>query len=258
MAGWWLLSTLLVLAQPLPQQFPANPQIGLSFTQAASASLAVTTTAASVAIPALPGSTSVPPYTYICNTGTSVAWTAYGAAPVAVANQGQGVSPGQCLAAATNLPIPANISAVTAAGTANLVILIGVVTQPQLGNFDVTGMLALAAQASTINSADQINFNGVGANCLLNVTATSGSPSYIFAIQGKDVASGQYYDVVRSAPAVTATGAGTISATTFPGQPISFTATLARESYPLPRTWRVQVAITSGTVTGTVGCSVLL
>ena len=251
-----LLACAPARAQNNPQQFTPTPQLGLSFTQIAQAQLSVTTTTSRVAMPAgAPAN-----YAYICNTGTQTAWVSYGGSTVvATASQGQNLAPNQCqppVVPSGGLVLPGFVAAITSSGSTNIVILVGVVTQPQLGNFDVNNVIApLAAQAAgTINSQDQINFNGVGANCLLHVSASSGGPGYNFAIQGKDTTSGVYYDVVRSTPNATS---GDVNLSTFPGQPISFAAGLARESFPLPRTWRLQIVIASGTVTGTAGCSVL-
>jgi len=255
LALYLMLTPAAAWAQAWPQNFPSQPQLSLSFTQVAQTQLAVTTTTGNVAFPSSAGINSN--YAYICNTGTATAWVNYGAtsAVTAVANSGQAVAPNQCNYP-QGFPFPAFVAAITAAGTANLVIIVGLVTQPQLGNYDVGPLITAAAQATgTVNSQDQVNFTSAGVNCFLNVTATSGSPSYNFAIQGKDTTSGVYYDVVRSSANATS---GNITTTTFPGQPISIAANLARESFPLPRVWRVQLVVGAGTVTGTAGCSVLL
>lgn len=126
----------------------------------------------------------------------------------------------------------------------------------QESNHDKAALLTLAAQgAATVNGADQTNLNGRGVQVVVDITAISGtSPTLTVVIQGKDAASGKYYNLLSSA-ALNATG--TTLLTLYPGAP-----TTANASSPqvLPATWRV-IATVGGTgpsVTATVGASVIV
>lgn len=126
-------------------------------------------------------------------------------------------------------------------------------------NVDVTAsLLALTAQvAGTFNSADQINSVARGVQLGINVTLAT-TVSVVFKIQGKDVVSGVYYDILDTA-AIIATGF--TSLTVYPGA--AATANVSSPQ-PLPRTWRVQAVITGtgiagvGDVTATVGASLII
>lgn len=107
-------------------------------------------------------------------------------------------------------------------------------------------------------SADQNNFNYSAVKVFVDVTAVGNggnAPSLIFTIQGKDLASGKYYDIATTG-AITAVGfkvieicpeitAGSVSAGT--GKTRSSVSAL------LPKTWRVEVSGTAGTATYSVG-----
>lgn len=62
-----------------------------------------------------------------------------------------------------------------------------------------------AARTATPTKEDFRNLLGRGLIVVIDVTATSATPSVVFTIQGKDPASGKYYDILASA-AITATG----------------------------------------------------
>lgn len=62
-----------------------------------------------------------------------------------------------------------------------------------------------AARTATHNSSDIPNRQGRGLVVTIDVTAVSATPSVVFKIQAKDVASGKYRDVLESA-AITAVG----------------------------------------------------
>jgi hypothetical protein len=121
----------------------------------------------------------------------------------------------------------------------------------QRGNVDLGAVLTLTAATTAQNSADQVNYNGRGVQLGINVTALTGT-SFTVAVQGKDVASGQYYTLLTS-PAITTTGFTVL--TVYPGAPA--TATLSSPQV-LPRTFRVLFTPTSATVTATIGASVIV
>lgn len=144
-------------------------------------------------------------------------------------------------------------------GQANVTYL-GVVTSDfqhvaQQGNVDAPASLVTLSStvAGTYNSPDLTNTNGRGVSVLVNLT-TMTAASVVVTLQGKDIASGTYYTLLASA-AKTATGATLL--TVYPGAPA--TANVSANA-PLPKTWRVSVAVSnnSGTaaVTGTIGASV--
>lgn len=118
---------------------------------------------------------------------------------------------------------------------------------------DIGNIRTLAAQgAATVVSADQVNSGYSHAICVLNQTASSGSPSTTFSIQNKDAASGNYYSLITSAAITTGT---TTAIAAGPG-----VATVANggSSFPLASKWRVSVTVggsSTPTLTGTVGCS---
>jgi hypothetical protein len=119
-------------------------------------------------------------------------------------------------------------------------------------NIDTAALLNLAAQgAGTVNSSDQTNFNGRGVQVGINVTAATAMTLTIH-IQGKDVASGQYYDMLVST-AIAATGFTRL--TLYPGMT---NAANVMQNDVLPRTWRVQAVVTGTSVSATVGASVIL
>lgn len=125
----------------------------------------------------------------------------------------------------------------------------------QESNHDKAALLTLAAQTTSVNGADQTNINGRGVQVGVNITALTGTaPTLTITIQGKDAASGVYYNLLQSA-AITATGFTLL--TLYPGA-----AATANVSAPqvLPATWRVIAAIagTTPAVTATVGASQII
>lgn len=130
----------------------------------------------------------------------------------------------------------------------------GFTFEPQKSNTDSnTALTTLSAQgAGTVNSADQTNTNGRGVVLGINTTVDAAG-SYTVAIQGKDIVSGQYYTIPGAiTAAIAATGFTTLSV--YPG---IVAAANAAVSWPLPRTWRVQVVVTAGPITATVGASTI-
>lgn len=115
-----------------------------------------------------------------------------------------------------------------------------------------TALINAVAATTTQTGADQINVNGRGVIVTLNM-ATVGTGSVTITIQGKDIASGQYYTLLAGA-AVTTNSVNVY--TVYPGAPA--TANVSANS-PLPRTWRVLVtANNANATTYTVGASVIV
>lgn len=125
-------------------------------------------------------------------------------------------------------------------------------------NIDTAALITLTgAGAGTTNSADQTNYNGKGAQVVANITVNSGTVSLVVNVQGKDIASGQYYTICTTTTPITATGVVDLSIYPGAGTPISGNYDC---STPLPRTWRVQTVNGTGvtpSVTATVGASVI-
>lgn len=114
---------------------------------------------------------------------------------------------------------------------------------------DIT-VLASAARTATVNSSD---FEGSAnaANVVIDVTAASATPSITVKIQGKDVLSGAYYDILTSA-AITGTGTTVLKV----GPGTTAAANLA-VSETLPNVWRVRVEhADADSITYSVGASV--
>lgn len=104
--------------------------------------------------------------------------------------------------------------------------------------------LASAARTVTTNSADIISYNGRMAAAIINITAVPGIETVILNIQGKDVASGNYYTIASSA-ASAATGITLVTSTYN-----SFTVFI-------PRIWRVNVTHSAaGSFTYSVGYTI--
>lgn len=122
----------------------------------------------------------------------------------------------------------------------------------QYSNFDTAGLVAIsAAGTSTLTSADQTNFNGRGLQLGINVTVAT-AVTLTVSIQGKDVASGTYYNILTSAALATT---GFTNMTIYPGAGV--TANVS-SSMPLPRVWRISAAIVGTSVTATIGASVIV
>ena len=111
-------------------------------------------------------------------------------------------------------------------------------------------LLPSAERDETTNSPDQVNHCGRGVHVVLNVTATEGSPSITLKVQGKDPASGEYYDILTGA-AVTA-----VSTNVYKVHPHIEAVTNEAAKDILPRTWRVAVAYTGTPDTDKITCSV--
>lgn len=113
-------------------------------------------------------------------------------------------------------------------------------------------VFASTARTATHNSADLTNYNGRGLHLVIDVTASSATPSVTFTIQGKDELSGKYYTLLVSAAI---TGTGTTVLRVYPG--LTAAANLVATDV-LPRTWRVLAThADADSITYSVGASVL-
>lgn len=120
--------------------------------------------------------------------------------------------------------------------------------------------------ASTVNSAQFVNYSGKGVKCTYNHTNESGAPSVTLAIQGYDAASASYQTLASNTTAFNNLASATTMPATLYAYPGIQTSSLptgvvtGSTSLVVPRLWRVQVVI-SGTsspaVTYTVGCDQL-
>lgn len=129
--------------------------------------------------------------------------------------------------------------------------LAGIAFSAQADNSDTQALVTLTAQAAaTVNSADLPNATGQGVIVGVNLS-TMTSATVTVHVQGKDAASGQYYDLLAST-ALASTGFTTM--TVYPG--VVASANVAANA-PLPKTWRVSVVVTGTAATGTVGASVI-
>ncbi len=119
----------------------------------------------------------------------------------------------------------------------------------QAGNLGGTILGSAARTAAQVNSADQQNLTWSGATVIVDVTAfTAGT--YTPKIQGKDPASGKYYDIL------TGTAIGGISTNVLKVYPGITAAANAAVSDVLPRVWRVQLNGAAGqSMTFSVGAN---
>jgi len=125
----------------------------------------------------------------------------------------------------------------------------GVSWDDKRGNHDLT-LLASAARAASVNSADQTNYNSLGGHFTIDVTAIVSTPSIVITIQGKDALSGQYYDILVSDPI---TAVGTTILKVYPGTTVTANVSAADI---LPRTFRIKAVHADGdSITYSVSCS---
>ena len=117
----------------------------------------------------------------------------------------------------------------------------------------VSLIVLAAAAAGTLNSDNQLNELAKGVQVVVDVTVAT-TTSAVFKIQGYDIPSGKYYDLLTSA-AITSTG--TTVLTLYPGVTVASNVAV---SAPLPRIWRVNCVVTGGSsaLTATVGANVIV
>jgi 2-keto-3-deoxy-galactonokinase len=134
---------------------------------------------------------------------------------------------------------------------AGLALLCAVLSRPSAAqNINTNALITMSAQgAATLNSPDQPNqfFRGVVVGVNLTAMATA---TVTVHVQGKDIVSGQYYDILVST-ALAATGFTPL--TVYPGA--AATANSSAPS-PLPPIWRVEAVVT-GTASGTIEAALI-
>ena len=110
--------------------------------------------------------------------------------------------------------------------------------------------LTFTALSTSVNGDDLDNLSSSSGNMIVDITAITGtSPTLTVTLQGKDPASGKYYDIIASA-ALTATGTTMIKI--MPGGQI---AANTSANNGIPKVFRVIAAAggTTPSITGTVG-----
>ena len=120
---------------------------------------------------------------------------------------------------------------------------------------DTAALLTYTAAASGSNGTDQTNSNARGIKLVIDITAITGvTPALTVVLQGKDAASGKYYNIINSANLA---AVATTVLEIYPG--IVAVGNLAVNS-TLPRVWRVNATISGTTpaVTATVGASLII
>lgn len=123
------------------------------------------------------------------------------------------------------------------------------------GNVDLGALITHASASAGVSGADQLNVNGRGVQVGVNITAGTGTtPTLQITVEGKDSASGTYYQLFASAGLTAAPGFTLLSV--YPGLLGSATA----GNQTLPRTWRIRTVIGGVTpsITATVGATVII
>ena len=115
-------------------------------------------------------------------------------------------------------------------------------------NTDLTLVTLTGATTSGV-SPDQTNLFGKGVQLITDITAITAG-SIVVTIQGKDAASGKYYNLLASTAITTIS---TNQLALYPG--MTATANVS-SSQALPKVWRISYTIVTGPVTGTIGGSV--
>ncbi len=113
-------------------------------------------------------------------------------------------------------------------------------------------LFASAARTATENSPDQQNIEARGLHVIIDVTLDPALASITPHIQGKDPASGKYYDLLVGV-AITATGTTVLKV--YPGIAV---AANAAASDIMPKTWRVRmVHVDADSITYSVGAALV-
>lgn len=121
-------------------------------------------------------------------------------------------------------------------------------------NTDIT-LLTSLGRTITSTSADIINYNACGLNVILNVTVNGAGGSITLTVDGKDAASGAYYNLITGA-AITAAATGTFVYRIQPGLTAVANTTVNDRC---PRTFRIVVtANNANSVTYSLGYSTIV
>lgn len=118
-------------------------------------------------------------------------------------------------------------------------------------NIDFGAVITHNAATVGVNGSDLVNPAARGVRVVLDITAITAG-SIVVTIQGKDTASGKYYDILASAAKTTT---GTTVLTVYPSGIAAVANVTAVDS--LPQDWRIKTTISTGPVTATVGASLL-
>jgi hypothetical protein len=114
-------------------------------------------------------------------------------------------------------------------------------------------LLSSAARTTTTASSDVSNYHNRGAYIFVNVTSITSTPIIAVQVQGKEPVGSNYFNICEFA-AITATG--TAAFLTYPGQ-TKIPGVV--ESFPLPRSWRINVVHQDAdSITYSVSCMGLL
>jgi len=127
-----------------------------------------------------------------------------------------------------------NVTAIST-GTANIRIVGQATTYGLVPSNQQFTVLSSAARTSTTASSDISNYHNRGAYLFVNVTSITSTPIIAVQVQGKEPIGSNYFTIAEFA-AITATG--TYAFLTYPGQT---KVPGVVESFPLPRSWRVNV-----------------
>lgn len=120
-----------------------------------------------------------------------------------------------------------------------------------MSNVDGTA-IASGAYTATQNSADLYNADGRGVVVTLDVTAIVSAPSITLSIQGKDPASGKYYDLLSGA------AVATVSTNRYRVHPAITETANVDASDLVPFTWRVRVVHgNANSITYSIGYTVV-
>jgi hypothetical protein len=95
-------------------------------------------------------------------------------------------------------------------------------------------LLESEERAASVESDDQINYNGRGVHVILDVTAIDATPSIVLTIQGKDAA-GNYYTILEGAAVIA------VSRNVYRAAPWCQNVANVSVADFLPREWRVIV-----------------
>lgn len=114
-------------------------------------------------------------------------------------------------------------------------------------------LFSSTARTATLNSDVQANHTWRGVHIIIDVTSITSSPSVVPTIQGKDNASGKFYDLLVGV-AITATGTTVLKL--YPG--ITASANISASDL-LPNFWRVRmVHANADSITYSVGAGVIV
>ncbi len=100
-------------------------------------------------------------------------------------------------------------------------------------------LIADGTYSATQASADQVNYNARGIAIVFDITAVPGTDTVTIRLQMKDAVSGKYITLAEDSAQA---GMATRLLIVYPGIGSASGAINVAASFPLPRTWRVQVS----------------